>query len=174
MASALVHFQSCSSSSITKEDYYRFGWIKSSQLLCSRSYEPELTISEVKVSASCHPESDAADVFLKSSLTWNGIAYFSLPTFVTKPLNQVFIDPFWWLYWHDWYDCTGIIGMIVLCVAFVCSAKGGCETQPAAHLDNDMKHNILHILHAFSICKMHSMSKNALFILQNIASVLFF
>ena len=49
------------------------------------------------------------------------------------------------VYWHAWYDCVGIIGMIVLCVAFVCSAKGGCETQPAAHLDNDMKHNILHI-----------------------------
>ena len=78
--------------------------------------------------------------------------------------HQAFKSGFHWSIWHYWYDCTGIIGMIVLCVAFVCSAKGGCETQPAAHLDNDMKHNILHIfMHSASVkcilcLKMHYLS----------------
>ena len=89
-----------------KKSEIRITLIISSQLLRSRSYEPELTISEVKVPASCRPESDAADVFLKSSLTWSGIAYFSLPTFVTKPLNQFSLIHF--------DDCIGMIGMIVL------------------------------------------------------------
>ena len=66
--------------------------------------------------------------------------------------HQAFKSGFHWSIWHYWYDCTGIIGMMVLGVAFVCSAKGGCETQPAAHLDNDMKHNILHIfMHSASV-----------------------